>query len=261
MRSYTKLIGIALVLVTALLVAGCNQLRARDQLNKGVQAFRTARYNEAVEFFKRAIELDPKLLNARLYLATAYAQQYMPGVESEDNLRNGAQAIAEYENVLKEDPNNLSSVQGIASIYFNMKKLDEAKKWYQRQVQLDPNNADAYYSVGVIDWTQTYQPRMEVKAKLGLRPDEPIKNVKAREELCATNNPIIEESFTMLKKAIQLRPDYDDAMAYLNLMYREKGDCEATAEARAEDNKIADEWIQKTLEIKKKKGEATGAPK
>lgn len=259
MRSYTKLIGIALVLVAALLVSGCNQLKARDQLNKGVQAYRTARYGEAIENFKRAIQLDPKLLNARLYLATAYAQQFMPGVESEENLRNGTQAIAEFENVLKEDPNNLGSVQGIASIYFQMKKMDEARKWYQRQIQLDPKNPEAYYSVGVIDWTQTYQPRMEVKAREGLRPDEPIKNAKVREELCAKNLPAIEEAFTMLKKAIELRPDYDDAMAYVNLMYREKGDCESSPAARAEDNKIADEWIQKTLEIKKKKGEAAAA--
>lgn len=259
MRSHTKLIGIALVLVAALLVTGCNQLKARDQLNKGVQAYRTARYGEAIENFKRAIQLDPKLLNARLYLATAYAQQFMPGVESEDNLRNGKQAIAEFENVLKEDPNNLGSVQGIASIYFQMKKMDEAKKWYHRQIQLDPKNPESYYSVGVIDWTQTYQPRMEVKAREGLRPDEPIKNAKVREELCAKNLPIIEEGFTMLKKAIELRPDYDDAMAYVNLMYREKGDCEASPAARAEDNKIADEWIQKTLEIKKKKGAAAAA--
>ncbi|MCX6618253.1 MAG: tetratricopeptide repeat protein [Acidobacteria bacterium] len=259
MRSHTKLIGIALVLVAALLVTGCNQLKARDQLNKGVQAYRTARYGEAIENFKRAIQLDPKLLNARLYLATAYAQQFMPGVESEDNLRNGKQAIAEFENVLKEDPNNLGSVQGIASIYFQMKKMDEAKKWYHRQIQLDPKNPESYYSVGVIDWTQTYQPRMEVKAREGLRADEPIKNAKVREELCAKNLPIIEEGFTMLKKAIELRPDYDDAMAYVNLMYREKGDCESSPAARAEDNKIADEWIQKTLEIKKKKGAAAAA--
>jgi hypothetical protein len=30
----------------------------------------------------------------------------------------------------------------------------------------------------------------------------------------------------MFKKAINLRPDYDDAMAYRNLMYREKADVE-----------------------------------
>ena len=256
MRVHTKFIGIALVLVLLLAAAGCSQLRARDQLNKGVQSYKSARYQEAIDHFRRAIELDPKLINARLYLATAYAQQYMPGVESEENMRNGETAIVEFQKVLEQDPANASSVAGIASIYFNMKKLDEAKKWYQKQIELDPANAEAYYSVGVIDWTETYQPRMELKAKLGLRPDEAIRDVKAREELCVSNIPVIEEGFTMLNKAIELRPDYGDAMAYLNLMYRERADCQASADARAEDLKKADEWIQKTMEIQRRRNEA-----
>ncbi len=259
MRSMVKLGGGGLVLLAALVAAGCNQLRARDHLNRGVQSYKVARFQEAIEHFKRAVELDPKLLNARLYLATAYANQYMPGVESEENQRNGEQAIAEFEKVLQDDPNNANSVAGIASIYFHMKKLVEAKKWYQKQVQVDPKNAEAYYSVGVIDWTQTYQPRMEVKAQLGIGAEQPIKDAKAREELCARNDPIIQEGFTMLNKAMELRPDYDDAMAYLNLMYREKADCEASPEARDQDLKKADEWVQKALDIKKKKAEAPAA--
>jgi len=35
--------------------------------------------------------------------------------------------------------------------------------------------------------------------------------------------PSIQEGIDSLNKAIQLRPDYDDAMAYLNLMYRREG--------------------------------------
>lgn len=257
MRSFDRLGWVALVLLAGLAAAGCNQLKARDQLNKGVQAYRVARFQQAIEHFKRAVELDPKLINARLYLATAYANQYMPGVESEENLRNGQQAISEFEKVLESDPKNANSAAGIASIYFNMKKMDEAKIWYKKQIDLDPANPEAYYSVGVIDWTQTYQPRMETKAKLGINQEEPIKDAKARDELCARNTPLIQEGFAMLNKAIELRADYDDAMAYLNLMYREKADCQASLEARAEDLKKADEWIQKTLEIKKKRAEGT----
>ena len=40
------------------------------------------------------------------------------------------------------------------------------------------------------------------------------------------NTPMVEEGMQMLNKAIELRPDYDDAMAYLNLMWREKADIE-----------------------------------
>ena len=69
-------LAVALVLVSGI---GCKKLRARDDLNKGVQAFRSARYSDAVDKFKEAIELDPTFPTARLYLAIAYFQQWIPG--------------------------------------------------------------------------------------------------------------------------------------------------------------------------------------
>ena len=86
---------------------GCSKLRARDQLNKGVQSYKNAKYEEAIESFKNAVALDPTLINAQLYLATAYEQQYIPGAETPDNNRMAEQAIAEYNNVLQKDPNNI----------------------------------------------------------------------------------------------------------------------------------------------------------
>jgi Tfp pilus assembly protein PilF len=54
------------------------QFQARDMLDRGVQAFKNGQYDEATRDFLRAKQLDPKLLNARLYLATTYASQYIP---------------------------------------------------------------------------------------------------------------------------------------------------------------------------------------
>ena len=47
-------------------VTGCNRLKARDQLNKGIQAFKNARYEEAVGHFQNSIELDPNYDQAKL---------------------------------------------------------------------------------------------------------------------------------------------------------------------------------------------------
>ncbi len=63
---------LALLLITA---TGCNRLKARDQLTKGVQAFKNARYEEAVNHFQNSIALDPDYEDAKLYLATAYSYQ------------------------------------------------------------------------------------------------------------------------------------------------------------------------------------------
>ena len=67
---YAPLGGLLLLLA---ITSGCSKLRARDQLNKGVAAYRNAQFQSAIMHFKEAVALDPTLLNARLYLATAYS--------------------------------------------------------------------------------------------------------------------------------------------------------------------------------------------
>lgn len=265
-RSVRVLVGLAIALAV-LLSAGCTKLQARDQLNKGVQSYKNARYEEAIEHFKNAVSLDGSLVNARLYLATAYAQQYIPGAETEENNRYANSAIEEFKNVLAQKPgrdSEVSSLKGIASLYFNMKKLDQAKEYHKKVIELDPNNPEAYYSIGVIDWTETYQPRMEERAKLGLKPTEDLNGKdKEQKKACAQlkekNQANVEEGIKMLEKALQLRPDYDDAMAYMNLMYRERADYECDdPEARVADKKTADEWVDKTMATKKQKAEKQG---
>jgi len=253
--SAASVLSLALILLS---LAGCTKLKARDQLNKGVQAYKNAKYELAIEHFKNAVALDPRLLNARLYLATAYAQQYIPGADTPENNQMGQQAIDEYKKVLQMDPRNINSVKGIASLYFNMKKFEQAKEYHEKAKQLDPNDPEEYYSIAVIDWTQSYAPRQEARAALGLKPEEPIpaKDRKVCESLRERNLPKVEEGIQNLDKALQLRPDYDDAMAYLNLLYREKADLECgNPEARTADLKTADDWVDKTMATKKIKAE------
>ena len=73
------LILVAVLTAAVAAGAGCDKLRARDKLNKGVNAYKNAQFDEAIEDFKAAEQYDPTLTNAQLYLATAYASQYIPG--------------------------------------------------------------------------------------------------------------------------------------------------------------------------------------
>src|SRR5207248_11484373 len=82
MNRSVRILALSAVALALLVSAGCNKLKARDQLNKGVQAYKNAKYEEAINRFQNAVALDPSLLNARLYLATAYAQQYVPGADT-----------------------------------------------------------------------------------------------------------------------------------------------------------------------------------
>jgi tetratricopeptide (TPR) repeat protein len=264
MNKNARLLTLAAVMLALFSSVGCNKLRARDQLNKGVKAYKDNHYEQAIDHFQQAVQLDPGLINARMYLATAFVSQYIPGVDAPDNLRTAQQAIDEYQRVIDANPSRdqkVNSAKGIAYLYLNEKKWDDAKKYYRMASDLDPNDPEPYYSVGVIDWTACYQPRMEKRAALGMKPEENLnpKNKdqkKACEELKTQNAPAIQEGIDSLNKAIQIRPDYDDAMAYLNLMLREKADVECDdLAARADDLKTADHWVDETLRVKKAKAE------
>jgi tetratricopeptide (TPR) repeat protein len=249
-------------------VSGCNKLKARDLLNKGVAAFKAGQYDTAIEDFKQAKDLDPGLMNARLYLATAYASQYIPGAPSEQNVRLGTQAINEFKEVLQIDPNNLSAIDGIGSIIFQMagqpydpKKFEESKTYHQKHIELRPNDPEPYYWIGVIDWTLAFRANGELRAEYNknnirkqVKDTDPLPPA-VRTEYSAKYGPMVDEGIADLKKAIELRPDYDDAMAYLNLLYRRKADMVESAEERASLQKQADELIDKVKEIKQKRAE------
>ena len=179
MNKSGRILTVLAVLLALFSTVGCNKLRARDQLNKGVLSYKNAKYEEAIEHFKNAVDLDPSLTNARLYLATAYAQQYIPGADSPDNNRFAEQAIEVFKQVLDQHPpqqQQINSLKGIASLYFQQKKFDQAQQYYQQIAQLDPNDPETYYSLAVIDWMEAYQPDQKARAELGMKPTDELKD-------------------------------------------------------------------------------------
>jgi tetratricopeptide (TPR) repeat protein len=256
MKINVRMVALVALGLSVFSTTGCDKLRARDQLNKGVASYRNARYEEAINHFQNAVSLDSGLENARLYLATAYTQLYVPGVDTPENNQLAQQAIDQYKVVLERDPKSVNSVKGIAYLYLQQKKFEDAKAYYRKALEIDPNDPESYYTLGVIAWTQSYQPRMVERARQGLKPEQPLKDKKACSDLKDKSWGIIQDGLDSLKKALDLRPDYDDAMAYMNLLYREKADLECgDLAARAADEKTADEWVDKTMATKKAKAE------
>ena len=259
-----------LACVAALLVvvgaSGCNKLKARDLLNKGVNAFKNGQYDEAIEYFKQSKELDPTLMNARLYLATAYASQYIPGAPSEQNRNIGKQAVQEFKDILQTNPENLSAIDGVGSILFQMagtpyepKMFEESKTYHKKHIQLKPEDPEPYYWIGVIDWTLAFRANGEMRKdynekniKKQVRDTDPLPPA-LRTEYVGKYGTLIDEGISDLQKAIQLRPDYDDAMAYLNLLYRRKADAVESANERNDLLKQADDLVDKVKEVKQKR--------
>jgi Tetratricopeptide repeat len=260
--------ALAALLILAAGVAGCSKLKARDLLNKGVANFKGGQYDAAIEDFKQSKDLDPSLMNARLYLATAYASQYIPGAPSDQNIRLGTQAVNEFKEVLDIDPNNISAIDGIGSILYQMagtpydpKKFEESKSYHLKHIALKPSDPEPYYWVAVIDWAMAQRVNLELRA--AYNKDHVTKQIKdtdpmpsaVRADYVAKCGPMVEEGIGVLQKALQIRSDYDDAMAYLNLLYRRKADMVESAEERESLQKQADDLLDKVKEIKQKRSE------
>ena len=236
-------------------MSGCNRLAARDQLNKGVDAYKAARYEEAIGHFQKATELDPSLPMAKSYLATALAQNVVPGLDTPDNLKNAQQAISIFQEVLAKDPNDVNSLKQIAAIYFSVNKLNEAKDWQKKVLAVDPKDPEAAYIVGVIDWTTAHKQTLAVLVPAGLN-DDGEGNVKAPkkllEQIANENGPIVDEGLKYLNQAVQNRSNYDDAMTYLNLMYRRKADVDFKDAAAVKDDVAqAKDWTTKAMGTRK----------
>jgi len=236
----------------------------RNWFESGVEAYKNSHYREAVEDFQKSVELNPKEVEPRLYLASAWISQYIPGDVSPENLDLQHQAEIEFNRVLQLDPGNLTAMQSLASLSFievqgmtnmdeKIRKLDKAASWYRRVLAVDPRDSEAYYSLAVIDWVNWYPNFIRARADLRMRPEEPgpLIDSAVRQSLLQRYSALISDGIANLDKALEINPQYDDAMAYMNLFIRERADLRDTPEEYKRDIEEADQWVQKALDSKK----------
>ncbi|MGI8783830.1 MAG: tetratricopeptide repeat protein [Acidobacteriota bacterium] len=237
---------VALVVALALGSANCavvNKLKARDQMNKGASAYKEKRWSQAVEHFQKAMELDPGLTNAQVYLATTYRTQYIPGATSKENKNLGTQAMDTFKAILARDANNLNAIANVAGLYNDMEEYDEARKWRLKQLELQPNNPEPLYANAVIDWQQVY-------AKTGPNA-ELVKDMAADEKAALVKQT--DSGIDSLKRALQINPEYENAFQYYNLLLREKAKLTSSDDEKKQYLKEADRLALKYIEITKKK--------
>jgi len=240
---------------------------ARGWINQGVRDYKSARYAEAVDAFQRAVDLSPADVTARLYLATALMSQYIPGAQSPENQEFAASAEREFRRVLDLQPDDTTALASLASLKYQQAqglpdfeerfgKFEEAASWYDKLITSDPQNKEAYFSLGVIDWQKWYAAWMQARSSAGMRPDQPGPLPDpVRGQLKQHYSETLEHGIAMLAKALEIDPQYDDAMAYMNLLIRERADLADSGEQYRRDVAEADQWVEKALQTKRMKAE------
>jgi tetratricopeptide (TPR) repeat protein len=198
-----------------------------------------------------------------MYLATAYMVQWIPGAESPENLEYARKAKEEFLKVLDKDPNEKTALAYLATLAFNqalslpldekLKMFDEAAKWQHRRLEVDPKEKEAYYTLGVIAYQKSHPGLMVARQDLRMRPEDPgpLKDKKVKAELQSQYGAVVDEGMQNLNKALEIDPEYDDSMVYLELLMRERADLLDSPEEYKKEMEVADAWLQKALDTKK----------
>jgi TonB family protein len=188
-------------------------------------------------------------------------QQFITGVETPENRNIAAAAEREFKKVLEVEPGNETAMMYLASLNLNQKKWDEAQSWYQKIVAANPSNTTAWYSMGFIAWSRWYPAASAARAKLGMKLEDagPLPDGPIKKELKAKYDLIIEAGLYDLQQALAIDPQYDDAMAYKNLLIRERADLRDNAADYQRDIAEANAWVDKAMATKKAKAQHPAA--
>ena len=271
----TKLCLLA-ALMLALSSFGCQKIQARTAIKDANTAYEKEDYAKALDGYTRARQIDPSFPDLDRMIGYSEIGLYIPDDKSPKNEAHADRAIAELNEYLRKRPddriardalinmylnanrtsqaidyfrnylnqpehrNDLEAVKSIATLYAKQGNFNESLNWYQKITLLDPRNPESFYIFGVVCYE-----------KVAKNPPADV----------AQKRDIIEKGKAALQRAIDMKPDYFEAMAYLNLLWRQQALTETDPVQAQKDVQMADQIRNKTMEIIAKKKAAAGAKK
>lgn len=268
-----SLVLVALALLALPLLGGCRRLQARVELKKGNSLYVQEQYSAAMVEYQKGLELDPSDTFAWRSVGLSALALYRPGDDTPKNLEYGRIATDAFQKYLKENPEDAKVQDYMMSILVSSKQYQQALAFVDQLQQQHPNEANDpkwnKYRVNVL----IQAGRLPDAEQLALKtpgPEQPVSlysiGVEAWHKVYnvntidfATKQQLVELGLRALRKAVELKPDYFDAMFYLGLELREKAKLETDGNARTADVDEAEIWLKKGLELRKK-AQAT-APK
>ena len=254
---------ILLILVAGVLLSGCDKLQARMELNKGNSYYKNEKYQDALIQFQKGLALDPSLKFAWRSVALAAMTLYRPGIDTPQNNQYFSTAIDAFKKYLAAFPQDSKAQDFMISTYMNANKYDEVLNYLKGEVRNHPGDLKANKLVVTIFLrTQRIQEAYDwIVAHIPNADAEPYYLVsvycwdKAYRDATITPQQraqFIDLGLTAAEKALQMQPDYFDAMIYTNLLYREKAKLQTTDAAKQQYFDKAEEWRTKALALREK---------
>ncbi len=154
-------IALAVLVITT---SGCgliNRIRAKNELNEAARIYREGHFEEAEQRSRRALELDPDNKTALSFIARTIHAQYRPGVQTPENIAKAREAIEAYQRILEKDPKNEEAYKAIAYLYGAIKEDDKLRSWIAARAN-DPNvppekRAEAFVVLASKDWDCSFK--------------------------------------------------------------------------------------------------------
>lgn len=223
-------------------MSGSSLSVGRNYLSLGAQFFQRGYFEQAAAFFQQALQDDPSSAEAIYGLGSVYLNQNKNAAAREmferglrqsasypdtlpdtwNNLgvistreNNVAEAIDDFENALKINPNHLLSLDNLGNAYRLQKRWADARKVLERALSIAPNDPEANYSMAMVyaqtdDTTKAYD---YLQRALQVRPDYPEALNNLGVLYLVTQRP--DEAVMTFQRCIRVAPAFDQA--YLNL--------------------------------------------
>jgi tetratricopeptide (TPR) repeat protein len=181
----------------------------QDLMKQGAEAYNGGRYGEAASYFKQAVSAQPQSKLAWLHLANAQVKTFLRPPRGSDPRALAAEARTTLQTILAKDPNDVVSLWNLSLVETTAEDFDEAMRAVEKLIAIQPANKKAYYHAAVTQWARAYPPVMRAKKAGG-----------AMDELRVKYSPILASGHSHIQSALTLDPEYWDAMAYDNLLFR-----------------------------------------
>lgn len=187
---------------------------ARYRLKAGDALRRLGRHQQALAHWRHAAALDE----------TSAEPHYNSGVVHHYDLRNEEMAMRAWQQALAVDPDHVASLGQMAAARRRQGQYEEAASLWRRTIQLDPQNADAFYNLGLVfghdlDDSETALAFWRQTTVL----DSLHWNAHYNIAFTLYNSGAYQQSLTYWQQAADLRPDNAQSHSGLGSVYKALG--------------------------------------
>ncbi|HEY3026025.1 MAG TPA: energy transducer TonB [Pyrinomonadaceae bacterium] len=171
------------------------QREAREELNRAAAAYKDGDFAEAQRHSEKALALDPTSRVAPLFLARSIHTQYAPSNESPENREKGREAIAAYQRILDTEPTNEEAYKAVAAIYGSMREEELLRVWILQRASnplfAADKRAEAYAILAGKDWDCSF--------KITELPENKLVKTRGSESTVVFKKPRRESDFQKAK--------------------------------------------------------------